>query len=200
MISIGLTGGIGSGKSTVAARLAELGAVVIDSDRLAREVVEVGSPGPGAGDRAVRCAGAGTGRQPEPAPARPAGLRQPGGLADLNAILHPLIRARSEALTAQALAAGVPAVVHDIPLLVENGMAAGFDKILVVEAPLELRLRRLAGGGWTPRPPEPGSRCRRRTSSGVQWPISCWTTQGRSLTSGPRWTPPGKRWWVQWDR
>jgi dephospho-CoA kinase len=142
-----LTGGIGSGKSTVAARLAELGAVVIDSDRLAREVVEVGTPGLA---RVVERFG--------PSVLRPDGsLDRPGlgrlvfgdpeALAALNAIVHPLVRDRSEALTAEAGAAGAVAVVQDVPLLVENKLAAGYDKVIVVEAPLSLRLQRLAGRG-----------------------------------------------------
>jgi dephospho-CoA kinase len=147
MLQIGLTGGIGSGKSTVAARLAELGAVVIDSDRLAREVVEVGSPGLA---RVVERFGADVlaadGSLDRP---RLGGLvfSDPAALADLNAIVHPLVRERSEALTAEAAAGGAAAVVHDIPLLVENGLAAGYDDVIVVEAPLELRLQRLAGRG-----------------------------------------------------
>lgn len=147
MLSIGLTGGIGSGKSTVAARLAELGAVVIDSDRLAREVVEVGTQGLA---RVTERFGAGV-LAPDGSLDRPRlgqlVFSDPAALADLNAIVHPLVRARSDELTVQALAAGVAAVVHDIPLLVENGLAANFDKVVVVETPLELRLQRLAGRG-----------------------------------------------------
>lgn len=147
MLRIGLTGGIGSGKSTVAARLAELGAVVIDSDLLAREVVAVGSPGLA---RVVERFGAGV-LLPDGSLDRP-GLGRlvfgdPAALADLNAIVHPLVRARSEALTAAADARGAAAVVQDVPLLVETGLAGGYDKVIVVEAPLELRLERLAGRG-----------------------------------------------------
>ena len=147
MLRIGLTGGIGSGKSTVAARLAELGAVVIDSDRLAREVVEVGSPGLA---RVVERFGEDV-LAPDGSLDRPwlgrLVFSDPAALADLNAIVHPLVRARSEALTAEAAAAGSVAVVHDVPLLVENKLAAGYDRVMVVEAPLELRLRRLARRG-----------------------------------------------------
>jgi dephospho-CoA kinase len=147
VLNVGLTGGIGSGKSTVAARLAELGAVVIDSDQLAREVVAVGSPGL---TRVVERFGpevlAEDGSLDRPKLGRLV-FADPAALADLNAIVHPLVRARSDALTAQALARGVSAVVHDIPLLVENKLAAGFDKVIVVEAPVELRLQRLAGRG-----------------------------------------------------
>ena len=150
MLRIGLTGGIGSGKSTVAARLAELGAVVIDSDQLAREVVAVGSPGLA---RVVERFGSGV-LAPDGSLDRP-GLGRlvfgdPAALADLNAIVHPLVRARSEALTAEAAGAGAAVVVHDVPLLVENKLAAGYDRVVVVEAPLPLRLQRLAGRGLDP--------------------------------------------------
>ena len=147
MLRIGLTGGIGSGKSTVAARLAHLGAVVIDSDQLAREVVAVGSPGLA---RVIERFGSGV-LAPDGSLDRPRlgqlVFSDPAALADLNAITHPLVRARSEELSAEAAASGAAAVVHDIPLLVENGLAAGFDAVIVVEAPLELRLQRLAGRG-----------------------------------------------------
>jgi dephospho-CoA kinase len=147
MLRIGLTGGIGSGKSTVAARLAELGAVVIDSDLLAREVVAVGSPGLA---RVVERFGAGVlaadGSLDRPGLGRLV-FGNPAALADLNAIVHPLVRARSEDLTASAAAGGAQAVVQDVPLLVETGLAGSYDKVIVVEAPLELRLRRLAGRG-----------------------------------------------------
>jgi dephospho-CoA kinase len=147
MLRIGLTGGIGSGKSTVAARLAELGAVVVDSDLLAREVVAVGSPGLA---RVVERFGAGVlaadGSLDRPGLGRLV-FGNPAALADLNAIVHPLVRARSEDLTASAAAGGAQAVVQDVPLLVETGLAGSYDKVIVVEAPLELRLRRLAGRG-----------------------------------------------------
>jgi dephospho-CoA kinase len=147
VLRIGLTGGIGSGKSTVAARLAQLGAVVIDSDQVARDVVAVGSPGLA---RVVERFGEGV-LAPDGSLDRPRlgqlVFSDPAALADLNAITHPLIRARSEALSVEAGASGAAAVVQDIPLLVENKLAAGFDKVIVVEAPLQLRLSRLAGRG-----------------------------------------------------
>jgi dephospho-CoA kinase len=145
MFRIGLTGGIGSGKSTAAARFASLGAVVIDADELAREVVAVGTPGLA---RLVERFGAQVLR-PDGSLDRPAlGQRVFGddaALADLNAIVHPLVAERSAELMA---AAGPDAVVvYDVPLLVENDLAGGFDAVVVVEAPLELRLKRLAGRG-----------------------------------------------------
>ncbi len=145
MLRIGLTGGIGSGKSTAAARFAELGALVIDADTIAREVVEPGTPGL---DRVVSRFG--------PAVLRPDGsLDRPAlaglvfddaeALAALNAIVHPLVAARRAELMA---AAGPDAVVvSDVPLLVETGMAGEFDAVVVVEAPLDQRLARLAARG-----------------------------------------------------
>jgi dephospho-CoA kinase len=138
---VGLTGGVGSGKSTVAALLAEHGAVVIDADAIAREVVAPGTPGLAAvlarfGDAVTspdgsldRAALAGIVFNDEPA------------RLDLNAIVHPLIGAR----TAELMAAAAPdaIVVHDIPLLVEGKLADGFDAVVVVEADQQTRLERL---------------------------------------------------------
>jgi dephospho-CoA kinase len=145
MLRIGLTGGIGSGKSTAAARFAELGAVVIDADRLAREVVEVGTPGLAT---VIRRFGTGILR-PDGSLDRPKlgqlVFENPDALAELNSIVHPLVAERSAELMA---AAGPDAVVvYDVPLLVENDLAAGFDAVVVVEAPLAVRLTRLASRG-----------------------------------------------------
>lgn len=142
---IGLTGGIGSGKSTAAARLAELGAVVIDADAIAREVVEPGTPGLQAVLERFGTELLGPdGRLDRPALGRLV-FADPQALADLNGILHPLIGERTAELIAAAREDAV--VVYDVPLLVENGLAGGFDVVLVVEAPLPLRLQRLAGRG-----------------------------------------------------
>jgi dephospho-CoA kinase len=142
---IGLTGGIGSGKSTAAARFAELGATVIDSDQLAREVLAPGTPGLA---EVLRRFGAdlltGDGSLDR---ARLAAVvfADPVALADLNAIVHPLVAQRTAELTA---AAGPDAVVvHDVPLLVENRLAANYDAVVVVEAPLPQRLSRLRARG-----------------------------------------------------
>ena len=145
MVRIGLTGGIGSGKSTVAARFAELGAVVIDADQLAREVVEPGMPGLAA---VVARFGAGVLR-PDGSLDRPKlatlVFDDPAALAALNQIVHPLVAARRAELVA---AAGPDAVVvSDVPLLVETGLAGEFDAVVVVEAPLSDRLARLAARG-----------------------------------------------------
>jgi dephospho-CoA kinase len=145
MLRIGLTGGIGSGKSTAAARFAQLGAVVIDADQIAREVVAVGTPGLA---EVVERFGAEV-LLPDGSLDRPKlgelvfGDSQ--ALADLNAIVHPLVAERSAELM---VAAGPDAVVvYDVPLLVENDLAGNFDVVVVVEAPLEVRLARLASRG-----------------------------------------------------
>ncbi|MEU2350005.1 dephospho-CoA kinase [Modestobacter sp. NPDC049651] len=145
MLRIGLTGGIGSGKSTVAALLAERGALVVDADRIAREVVEPGTPGLAAvveafGDGVLTADGA----LDRPALAAIV-FADPAARARLDGIVHPLVRARAAELTAQAPADGI--VVQDVPLLVETGQAGSFDLVLVVETDLETRVRRLVGRG-----------------------------------------------------
>jgi dephospho-CoA kinase len=147
VIRIGLTGGIGSGKSTVARRLAELGAIIIDADAIAREVVEPGTAGlrqvvARFGDEILTSDGA---------------LNRPKlgsivfadaeALADLNAIVHPLVGARTAELMGRV--ADDDVVVYDVPLLVENELQDGFDAVLVVEAPTEVRLTRLVARGLT---------------------------------------------------
>lgn len=138
---VGLTGGIGAGKSVVAARLARLGAVVVDSDLLARDAVEPGS----AGLVAVRAEfGAEV--------CTPDGSLDRARLAErvfgdsaarerLNAIVHPIVRRLAARADARAGADAV--VVHDIPLLAESGRAGEYDLVVVVQAPLEQRLARL---------------------------------------------------------
>ena len=145
MIRVGLTGGIGSGKSTVARLLAEHGALVIDADQIAREVVEPGQPalkevaerfGPdvittdGSLDRAALAAIV---------------FADAAALADLNAITHPRIAVRTAQLIAAAPDDAV--VVYDMPLLVENDLAEGWDHVIVVEADREVRVRRLIERG-----------------------------------------------------
>ncbi|MFF2526242.1 dephospho-CoA kinase [Streptomyces liangshanensis] len=141
MLRLGLTGGIGAGKSEVSRLLAGYGAVVVDSDRIAREVVEPGTPGLAA---VVAEFGPGvlTGDGTLDRPALGAIVfGNPERLQALNAIVHPLVRARSAELEA---AAGQDAiVVHDVPLLVENGMAPLYDLVVVVDASSETRIDRL---------------------------------------------------------
>ncbi|UKA77277.1 dephospho-CoA kinase [Arthrobacter sp. FW306-07-I] len=141
MLKIGLTGGIASGKSVVAARLVERGAVLVDADALAREVVEPRTEGL---DRIVAEFGAGMldgdGRLNRPRLGE-AVFGNPERLAALNAIVHPLVRARAAAITAAAADDAV--VVQDIPLLVETGQGAAFHLVVVVDAPDDVRLHRM---------------------------------------------------------
>lgn len=145
---VGLTGGVASGKSTVAQMFAELGAVVIDADLLAREVVQRGTPGLAA---VVEAFG--------PEVLTPEGELDRPRMGEivfndaekrkvLESIVHPLVFARYAELEASALADGI--VVHDIPLLVESGRASDFDAVVVVDVPTETQVQRmLRDRGWT---------------------------------------------------
>lgn len=155
MLLVGLTGGIGSGKTEVSRRLAALGAVVVDADAIAREVVEPGKPGLDAVVAAfgptvladgptVLADGGGRGLDRD----RLAALvfADPDARARLNAIVHPLVRARTAELIAEAAAADPHAVVvNDVPLLVETGLATAglYDAIVVVAADPATQRRRL---------------------------------------------------------
>ncbi|WP_029474776.1 dephospho-CoA kinase [Deinococcus frigens] len=137
---LGLTGSIGAGKSTVAALLRERGLRVLDADAQARLVTEepetlarIGAAFPGT----VR-----GGVLDRPALSAVA-FADPVRLAELNAIVHPRVRARMAALEQQAAYAGARWVVQDIPLLFEGGLETGMDAVLVVDAPLELRVQRV---------------------------------------------------------
>ncbi|MEZ0067659.1 dephospho-CoA kinase [Streptacidiphilus sp. MAP12-20] len=141
MVKVGLTGGIGAGKSEVSRRLAALGAVVVDADLIAREVVAPGTPGLAAvvaefGPEVL----AADGSLDRPRLGAVV-FADPARLAALNAIVHPLVGRRSAELEA---AAGPDAVVvHDVPLLAENGLAPFYDLVVVVDAADETRVRRL---------------------------------------------------------
>jgi dephospho-CoA kinase len=141
MLKVGLTGGIGAGKSEVSRRLGELGAVVVDADKIAREVVEPGTDGLRAvvaefGEEVLAADGT-----LDRAALGAVVFADPDRLAALNALVHPLVAARSAELEA---AAGPDAVVvHDVPLLAENGLAPLYDRVLVVDASEETRLDRL---------------------------------------------------------
>lgn len=143
MHRIGLTGGIGSGKSTVAALLADHGAVIIDADAIAREVVEPGMPAltllalefgeeilrpDGSLDRGALAAKA---------------FRDADGTQRLNAIMHPLIREESQRRLEAASATGI--VVYDMPLLFETGQQDLVDSVIVVDVPEELQVERAVG-------------------------------------------------------
>jgi dephospho-CoA kinase len=144
LLRVGLTGGIGSGKSEVARRLAEHGAVLIDADVAARKVVEPGSPGlaqvaAAFGDEVLRPDGSlNRERLGEIV------FGDPGLRAKLNAIVHPLVREwMQEAERAAVQANGDAVVVHDVPLLAESRGTAGFDAVIVVDVPPDLQLERL---------------------------------------------------------
>ncbi|MFM2437583.1 MAG: dephospho-CoA kinase/protein folding accessory protein [Actinomycetota bacterium] len=147
-LRIGLTGGIGSGKSTVAALLADYGALVIDADAVAREVVAPGTEGLAA---LVAEFGGGV-LAPDGSLDRPAlaaiAFADEAARARLNAVLHPRIAARTVELRSAAAPGQV--IVHDVPLLVENGLAPAYDAVIVVAAPLDVRLTRLAQRGVPP--------------------------------------------------
>ncbi|MEU1052353.1 dephospho-CoA kinase [Streptomyces sp. NPDC005876] len=141
MLKVGLTGGIGAGKSEVSRLLVECGAVLIDADRIAREVVEPGTPGLAA---VVAAFG-------EEVLAADGSLDRPrlgsivfadqDRLGVLNSIVHPLVRDRSREL--EEAAAEDAVVVHDVPLLTENGLAPLYDLVIVVDADPATQLDRL---------------------------------------------------------
>ncbi|MDO4243884.1 MAG: dephospho-CoA kinase [Actinomyces sp.] len=147
VIRVGLTGGIGAGKSTAARELRDRGAHIVDADAIAREVLEPGTPGLAAVARAFG----------------PRVLEADGSLdrAALAEIVFddPSARSRLETLTLPLIAetaaermerhGGARVAVYDVPLLAEGGMADLFDCVVVVEAPLEERLARLAGRGMS---------------------------------------------------
>jgi dephospho-CoA kinase len=147
MIRVGLTGGIGAGKSTVSTMLTEMGALVVDGDQIARDLVAPGEPalaeivdrfGPG-----VLLADGQLDRPGLAAIVFP----DPEALASLDAIMHPRIARRAAEMLEAAERAGTRIVVYDMPLLVENGSADDFDLVVVVHAPIEVRLARLAVRG-----------------------------------------------------
>ncbi|MBP2702255.1 dephospho-CoA kinase [Microbispora sp. RL4-1S] len=141
MLRVGLTGGIGSGKSEVSRRLAARGAVVIDADAIAREVVEPGTPGLA---EIVTAFGDGVLRPDGRLDRETLGsivFADPERRETLNAIVHPKVGARAAELERSAPRDAV--VVHDVPLLAENGLAPRYDLVIVVDAPGEVRVRRL---------------------------------------------------------
>ena len=145
---VGLTGGVASGKSTVSAMLAEHGAVIIDGDVLAREVVERGTPGLAA---VVEAFGPGVltadGDLDRAAMGRIV-FNDEARRKELESIVHPLVYERYAALEGAADADAL--VVHDIPLLAESGRADTFDAVVVVDVPEQLQVDRMTGQrGWS---------------------------------------------------
>ena len=145
---VGLTGGVASGKSTVSAALRELGAVVIDADQLARDVVAKGTPG-------LEAVVAEFGEElltPEGDLDRPAMARlvfhDEAARKRLEGIVHPLVYEKVRELEARAPEGAL--VVHDVPLLAEAGRADGFDAVVVVDVPTEVQVERMVRDrGWT---------------------------------------------------
>jgi dephospho-CoA kinase len=149
VLRVGLTGGIGSGKSAVAERLAALGAVVLDGDKAARAVVEPGTPGLA---RIAETFGPGVLRADGSLDrAKLAGIvfSDEVALGKLNDITHPLIHEHLQAAEDAAVEAGGPdtVVVHDIPLLAEGQRSADFAVVIVVDVPPEVQVSRLAARG-----------------------------------------------------
>ena len=144
MLSVALTGGIGSGKSTVAEIFEELGALVIDSDQLAREVMERGTSGYDAvlsrfGDSILKEG------EIDRSALGAIVFADEKARKDLEAIIHPLVRERSEKIASRAGDSRI--VINQIPLLVETSGAKRFDFVITVEADLEMRRERLRARG-----------------------------------------------------
>lgn len=143
MIKVGLTGGIGSGKSTVAGMLAEHGIPVIDADLIAREIVEPGQP-------ALRELAEAFGEEVLHADGSLNRAELAGrAFVDeehtllLNSITHPRIREETERRFAAAEQDGAGSVIYDMPLLVDNGLHTGMDLTVVVDVDVETRIARL---------------------------------------------------------
>lgn len=141
MLRVGLTGGIGSGKSEVSRRLASLGAVVIDADAVAREVVAPGTAGLAEvvrefGERILLPDGTLDRERLGSIVFADEEMR-----ARLNAIVHPLVGRRMQELVEEAPPEAI--VVYDVPLLAENDLAGLYDLVVVVDAPVEEQVRRL---------------------------------------------------------
>ncbi len=148
VLRVGLTGGIGAGKSEVSRRLAALGAVLVDADVAARQVVEPGTPGLGQiaavfGPEVIRADGTLDRERLGQLVFADPDLR-----AKLNAIVHPLVHEWMRQTEQDGIRVAGPSavVVHDVPLLAENGLAPGFDLVIVVDAPEDVQVERLKAG------------------------------------------------------
>jgi len=142
-VLIGLTGGIGSGKTTVSDLLGEWGAVIVDADVIAREVVAAGSPGLAAVAAAFGPEVIGADGEMDRERVAAIVFADPDARAKLNGIVHPLVRARSQELTEAAPPGSV--VVQAIPLLAETGQRGSFDLVVVVDVDPEVAVSRLVG-------------------------------------------------------
>ena len=150
VLNVALTGNAAAGKSTVAKWFAAWGATLIDADQLVREVQVPGSP-------VLRAVGARFGRgvllpsgELDRAALRRIILADPAAREALNAIVHPAVRARRDRLLAEAAARGDHVVVTDIPLLFETADSTQFDLVVLVDAPEDVRRRRLVERGLSP--------------------------------------------------
>lgn len=140
-LHVGLTGGIAAGKSTVARVFAERGAILVDTDKIARDVLARGTEGLAAvqdefGDRVITADG-----DLDRAAMAEIVFTDPAARERLNRIVHPRIRAFGRRLVAEAGPDAV--VVQDVPLLVESGQASAYDLVVVVESPVQERIRRM---------------------------------------------------------
>ncbi len=147
---VGLTGGVGSGKSTVADMLRELGATVVDADEATHAVYEPGGPG---FDAVVREFGKGflTGGRIDRQRLGELVFNDADARRRLNDIVHPLVREWMAQRTAEAVEAGANVVVQDVPLLFENGLERFFSSVVLVYTPEEVQVERLVSGrGLTP--------------------------------------------------
>jgi len=143
VLNVGLTGNIGAGKSTVAKLLESWGGVVIDADTLTREVQEPGSTTLAAIAERFGPAVLGPDGALDRETLRERVMNDEAELAALNAIVHPAVQARRAALAEEAANRGVRVLVNDIPLLFEVLDPAAFDLVVLVDAPVEQRRRRI---------------------------------------------------------
>jgi dephospho-CoA kinase len=158
VLRVGLTGGIGSGKSEVGRRLAAHGAVLLDADKAARAVVEPGAPGLA---RIAETFGPGVLREDgslDRAKLAEIVFADEAALRKLNAIVHPLVHDYMRAAEHAAVDAAGPdtVIVHDVPLLAEGGRGKEFDLVIVVDVPPEIQVERLVARGM----PEDQARAR----------------------------------------
>ncbi len=146
---VGLTGGVGSGKSTVAGMLRELGAEVVDADEASHAVYEPGTPGFAAVIREFGDEYASGGRIDRQRLGELV-FKDADARRRLNAIVHPLVRDWMAARTVEAVERGAEVVVQDVPLLFENGLGGLFSSVVLVYVPEDVQVERLVGGrGFT---------------------------------------------------